>query len=510
MSSSYYDVVVLGMDLAPLTCAALLAKRGFRVVVVGQQTARPDYAVGPYRLPRQPFAFTASHSPLMRRVFGELGLAQNLRRLSSPITPAFQVALPGHCIDMTADSTLFDLEIEREFPGVKRAIIDFRRRVDERVLATDRLFELEVAWPPESLLERREVARLAARLDLERLRGAENLLGDLAETHPFRTAVLGPAAFGAHADPAAISELALARLWNGRIREPLMMAGGLGALTKLLMDKIRAHSGQLRESERASQIVVRRSGVHGVRLFGSDEEIGATTVIAGMDVASLERLLADRGPFEQMFERLGEPQPRFYRYTLNAVVRSAGIPEGMKRDVFFVRDAERPLHGDNLLHVELSRMDAQQSLLCVEAFLPARTVEEPDGSLDDARERLMKGLSELVPFIGEHLILLDSPHDGRKPWTRDSGLAANVDALERRGAQTMSVVHAFPVTTAFSICAMPVKTPLRGLLLCNRQVAPGLGLEGLLIAAESAARIVGRSDRTRKWLRRRLWAKVEL
>ena len=47
--TSYYDVVVLGTDLAPLTCAALLSKRGFRVAVLGQQTDRPDYAVGRFR-----------------------------------------------------------------------------------------------------------------------------------------------------------------------------------------------------------------------------------------------------------------------------------------------------------------------------------------------------------------------------------------------------------------------------------------------------------------------------
>jgi phytoene dehydrogenase-like protein len=498
------------MDLAPLTCAALLAKRGFRVVVIGQQSDHADYSVGSYKLPRQPFSFAASRSPLVRRIFGELGLAQSLRRLSSPLSPAFQVALPGHRLDVSDDDAVLEPEIEREFPEVKRAIMDFRHRIDERVLATDQLFEQDFAWPPESLLERRDVARLAARLDLERVRSVEGLLGELAEAHPFRLAVLGPAAFGAHTDSASISELQLTRLWSGRVREPVTLAGGQGALIDLLTDKIRAHSGQIRERERASQIITRRSGVQGVRLFGSDEEIGATTVIAGIDVASVQRLLADRSPFEELFERLGEPQPRFYRYTLNAVVESGAIPQGMKRDVFYVRDTDKPLSSENLLHVELSRLDARQSLLCVGALLPSRVVEEQDDSLDDTRERLMQALTELVPFVGEHLILLDSPHDGRKPWARDPALNTQMIWLERRGPQTMPVVHAFPVTTALTLCAMPVKTPLRGLLLCNQQVAPGLGVEGELLAAASAAKIVRRSDRARDWLRRRLWTKVEI
>jgi phytoene dehydrogenase-like protein len=74
----------------------------------------------------------------------------------------------------------------------------------------------------------------------------------------------------------------------------------------------------------------------------------------------------------------------------------------------------------------------------------------------------------------------------------------------------MPIVHAFPVTTALSVCAMPVKTPLRGLLLCSQQVAPGLGVEGQLLAAASVAHVVRRGDRAREWLRRRLWTKVEI
>jgi phytoene dehydrogenase-like protein len=510
VSSSYYDVVVLGTDLAPLTCAALLAKRGFRVAVLGQQTERADYAVGPYRLPRQPFSFTASHSPLARRIFGELGLSQSLRRLSTPLEPAFQVALRGHRFDMLADEAGLEAEIEREFPEVKRPILDFRRRTQERARITDQLLEPDIAWPPESLLDRRAIARLAARLDLERGGAGMGLLSELADAHPFRAAVLGSIAFDAHLDLDSVSELQLTRLWSGRLREPAVLAGGLAALSDLLADKIRSHSGQLLLRERASQINLRRSGVQGVRLFGSDQEIGAAVVIAGVDVASVQRLLADRSPFEQMFERLGEPQPRFYRYTLNAVVDARGVPEGMKRDVFYVRDSDKPLCSDNLLHVELSRLDERESLLCVEALLPSRTVEDRDGSLDDVRERLMHSLGDLVPFVRNHLKLLDSPHDGQKPWARDAGSPHGTVPLERRGPQTMPVVHAFPVTTALSVCAMPVKTPIRGLLLCNQQVAPGLGLEGELVAAVSAAKIVRGSDRSREWLRRRLWTKVEI
>jgi phytoene dehydrogenase-like protein len=510
VSSSYYDVIVLGTELSPLTCAALLAKRGFRVLVLGQQTDRADYALGGHRLPRQPFAFTAAQTPLARRILGELGLSQNLRRRAVALEPAFQLALPGHRFEIGAAETDLEREVEREFPEVRRAIIDFFQRIHERALLTDRLFERDLTWPPDSLLERRELGRLAARLGLTGEGSADRLLAEFPESHPFRLAVRALVSFSAHAEAESTTELQWTRLLNGLTRGPQLVDGGLAGLRDLLVEKIRAHSGELRFGERASQITIKRAAVSGVRLFGSDEELGCAAVIAGIDVASVQRLLADRSPFEEMFERLGEPQPRYYRFTLNALVGAAGVPEGMRRNVFYIRDTDRPLHSENMLHVERSELDARTGLLCVAALLPARAVEERHGYLDEARERLMSTLAELVPFVGEHLRVLDSPHDGRKPWARDEGSDLATDPQERRGPHTMAAVYAYPVSTAFSVCAMSIKTPLRGLLLCSQQVAPGLGVEGQLLAAASAAHVVRRSDRSREWLRRRLWTKVEM
>jgi len=509
VTSSYYDVVVLGTDVAPLTCAALLAKRGFRVVVLGQLREGSDYSLGRYRLPRQAFTFTANHAPTARRVLHELGLGQTFRRLTHALDPEFQIALPGHRFDVHGDEAAFDREVEREFPDVRRPVIDFCRRIGQHARSTDRLFERDLAWPPESLLERRELAQMAASFELDREDKRERMLSELPDLHPFRSAMLAPLAFTAQADPDTITTLQLARLLDGHLRDAVSIDGGLAALTNLLIEKIRSHSGHLRMRERASQIIVGRTGATGIRLAGSDEELGCAHVIAGVDVAKVTRLLADRSPFEQMFERLGEPQPRFYRFTLNAIIETVGVPEGMRRDVYSIRDSRRPLHSENLIHVELSRLDERESLLCIEALLPARAVEDRDGSLDGARERLLDALGDLLPFLEQHLLGLDSPHDGRKPWFRDPSVNQALDPLERRGPETMRIVHAFPMATALSTCAMPVRTRLRGLLICNEQVAPALGLEGQLIAAASAARLVTRADRGREWLRRRLWAKVE-
>ena len=74
MSDRYYDVVVLGADLAPLTCAALLAKRGFRVLLLGQDDPEPSYPIASFKLPRRLAQWAFAHTPVSQRIVSELGL----------------------------------------------------------------------------------------------------------------------------------------------------------------------------------------------------------------------------------------------------------------------------------------------------------------------------------------------------------------------------------------------------------------------------------------------------
>ena len=223
------------------------------------------------------------------------------------------------------------------------------------------------------------------------------------------------------------------------------------------------------------------------------------------------RLVPDRAPFEEVFERIGEPQPRWYRFTVNFVVDADAIPVGMARDVFWVRDPERARAAENLFHVEVHPADAEnRRLLCVQTLLPRRGIEEVHGYLEGARERVHAALRELVPFLDEHLLFIDSPHDGRDVMDVRHRRTLSPDEPWTRGPATMEAIHGYPVRGALGVCAMPSSTPFRRLFLCNDQVVPGLGVEGLFLASASVARLVTRADRRKEWMRRGLFTKIEL
>jgi hypothetical protein len=286
---------------------------------------------------------------------------------------------------------------------------------------------------------------------------------------------------------------------------------GYATLRAMLLESIRTHSGEVREPEKVDAILVKRGTACGVRIAASGEEIGAHWVLVGSPLATLLRLVPDRGPFEELFERIGEPVVRYYRYTLNLVVAASGVPAGMSRDVFFVRDPERALAEANALRIQASPPDASgRRLLTVEALLPRRAIEDIPEYLSGMRERVIASVGELVPFLGDHLELVDSPHDGRDVFDVKERKRLAPPEPWSRGPETMRRVCGFPVVSALGVCALPIRTPIRRLLACNEQVVPGLGLEGLFLAAWSAARVVSRADRKKDWMRRGRWGKIEL
>ena len=63
----HYDVVVLGRSLGALAAAALLARRDFTVLLVGQGARPPSYQLGDRPLLRRAFTLLAGSSPVWRR-----------------------------------------------------------------------------------------------------------------------------------------------------------------------------------------------------------------------------------------------------------------------------------------------------------------------------------------------------------------------------------------------------------------------------------------------------------
>ncbi len=295
----------------------------------------------------------------------------------------------------------------------------------------------------------------------------------------------------------------------GSLLHAAALSEGYGGLFQLLTENIRTHNGEARVAERVDRISVRRGAVESVRLSPSDEEVGCHFVLSGLPVMRLARLLTDRSELDATLEEHGQPKPRFFRYTLNLVLREQALPEGLSRDVLLLVDPRAPAQGTNAVRVQSERLGDGRAIMTAEILLPC---SEPDARPDyfsDLRERVLVSLDRLSPFLRQHLLLLDSPHDGRGYLDAQKGTEIEHPDAFSRGPDTMQLVYGHSRTQLHGTCALPVRTRVKRLLLCNDQVVVGLGLEGAFLTAWSAARAVTRAL-NRDWMNRGRWTKVEL
>lgn len=513
VARNFYDVIVIGTQLGPLLTAALLARRGFRVLVLAHDDLPATYAWGEHKLQQEPFMLSGADFPAIRRVLSELSLTQIFRRRTTPHDPFYQVVLPRHRFDVTGDAERFAMEMEREFPDARRAIDAFYGVVDRAGPELDKLLGADMVLPPDGFFERRDLARAAAHdpfAPTPRARVAAPLFGDLPDHHPFRVAVRAQVRWASDLETAEPGPLPTVRLHTSWARGTLAVEGGLEGLKEMVLDRIITHSGDLRRDLVADRIAIRRGRVAGVRMEGQEEVTGCNFVVFGADAHHLPRMV-DVGELGPAFaERLQDVQPAFMRYTVNLIVDSAVLPEGMARNVLFIPEPGAELSGDNLLRIEVTGAAGQATrTLCIGALLPADRVEDL-AYVEGMRGRVVDRLRWLVPFLERHLVAVDSPHDGRKLQDLRSGREVTIKDKWARHPGRMPTVSRVGVPGPLDVTGLPHRTGLKNLVLACRQVVPGLGLEGEFLTAWGAASIITRADRRKLRFRKQAWTKIDL
>lgn len=502
----FYDVVVVGGTLSALATGALLARRGFRVTAVGHGALASSYSLGGFTLRRSLSTLCVADTPAFRRVFAELALLPAARRRVSPLSPAWQMVLPRHRVDVHPEPEPMLAELVREFPDLQRPMEDFLLAASRGNELAGSLFAEEVSWPPRGFFERRRLTR-HLRASPFGADGAEGeLLDEFAATHPFRVLVEAQLRFQSALAPEQLSSLARARLHGLGLRASLAADGGVDELRQMLEEKIQQHGGDLRLRDRVERFECVDGAVRGVRVEGTDEVLGCAFVISSLDAEATLRLAHERAT-KGYSDRLAATVPSLHRYVINAVLPSEALPVGMGRRIFLVGDPARALLEENLLAIEVSPADALgHSTITASALLPRTSVDEGAHYLEQLRARVLGRLRALVPFFDENWLLIDSPHDGVAAVDRRLQLGA---APRPEGPEAMTTLDHHPSLGPLRLFGVPSKTPVAGVFTVNRQSMPALGLEGELLTALSVAEAITRTDRRKERMRRELWSKVE-
>jgi hypothetical protein len=495
LDSSYFDAVVCGSDLAGLVVAALLGRRGMRVLVCGFERMPASFVAGGYTLAREPGLFPAPDAESVARILRELNFVQLVRRRAPALQPAFQLILPQQRMDV-GSAEVVARELAREFPGEADTIGRALERLRAASAMLDPLLGSDVTLPPDGFWERREVARVESQLPEP---GAD-LLAPLAPEHPIRAGLGALAALTTGFAPVDLNALVLARAFDLQRRGTFRLDGGLPALRSLFLDSISATASEVREQLTPQELVWKRGKVVGLRVRPRDETIGLEHLIWSGPLATLLPLCGDKAP-RRLRELAAGVRPACYRYTLCLLVRREGLPEGMGARVVAVRDPAQPLLEDNALCITVGpEARDNQVPLWVECLVPAAAAGAP-GYLGVVRGRVRERLARLLPFFDRHLLVLASPHDGLPPELPDAPPGSSPNPIP---STPMVASLTTDLPRALSISAVPHASGAKGLTLASAENLPGLGREGELVSAWGAYRLIAGPQPKREAARREI------
>jgi hypothetical protein len=495
LDTSFFDVVVCGADLAGLVAAALLGRRGMRVLVCGLDRAPATFTAGGYTLSREPGLLPAPDAESVARVLRELNYVQIVRRRAPVLHPAFQLVLPKHRLDF-GPAEAVPRELAREFPADLGPITQALGRLQETSGILDPILGSDLTLPPDGFWERREVSRVENQLP----RATTDLLTPLAADHPVRAGLTALAALSSGFAPVDLSAVVQARTYDLARRGVFRLEGGLTALRSLFLDTIGTSSGEVRDKLTPVELVLKRGRVVGLRVRPRDETIGLEHLIWAGPVAGLLPLCGDKAS-RKLKEMAAGVRPACYRYTLCLLVRPDALPEGMGARVVAVRDPSQPLIEDNALLITVGAEDRQRALVpvWVECLVPAAAASG-EQYLAVLRARLRERLGKVLPFFERHLLVLASPHDGLPPELS----AADASPAEPIPPTPMAAALTSDLPRALGVAGTPHATGIKNLIVASGENLPGLGREGDFVSAWGAARLIAGPQPRRETSRREI------
>jgi len=489
-TTNHYDLIVLGSDISGLVAAALVARRGRRVLVIPHGSAEGTYRLGGQPLSLRTAPVVHMGTPPVRRVFQELGLLQQVRRQHASVDGLIHWVLPEQRLDFEPAEANRSAELGREWPedligdalahqaGWRDAVGD----VLDQLLSTDNGLVADGFWG------RRFLARVASQLP-----GPEtDELGPLPPTHPLREATRAFEPWLLHLNPQQLGKAASLRLGALWGLGPEDLPRGQVRVRELLLQRIGLHSGEVKPELRVGELLLKRGRVTGVSLLGKRDRYGCDHLIVATDPKRLfDGVLAPEQAPRALLATIAAIEAVAYRYVMHLEILEEGLSPALAGMVLCLpRQGEgdsrkAPIGLDRtFLRLEPGSTEGTRRV-SIERIIPAQA------PLQRLREHTLDELDErgILPFCRPHIRWMHSPHDGREAM--DGRGAPRHDLRSSIGiAQPMEAIYHFNGPPTLGVGVLPYQSGIKSLYLASRLTLPGLGLEGEFAAGVAAAGLV--------------------
>jgi phytoene desaturase len=304
--SGCYDVVVIGAGMAGLSCAALLAEEGLKVLVVEQHRKPGGYCTS---FQRAGFTFDVAINSLsscnrqgwIGSLLRRLGLEGEADLI--PLDPIKELVFPGFRFSLPGSYQEYLGRLKEGFPAEAKGI--------EEVFGTlEGIFE--------------ELKRMPLRLEMDSRKGfGENfphftryrsmtlaeLLDRHLQDHRLKAIISGQCMYTG-VSPARASLICVSSMLLGYLKDGSYQArGGVQALPDLLARRLLSRGAHLLFSRQVERIATSGERAVGVRLEGG-QQVGAGAVVSAMDARrTFFQLLPEDGITANLRRRIQAMRP---------------------------------------------------------------------------------------------------------------------------------------------------------------------------------------------------------
>lgn len=493
MSVKKYDAIVIGSGMGGLTIAALLAKRGLKILLLEKEKQVGGYVVS---FKRSGFTFDATGSFVggcqeggeLHQILKEIGACEEVEFIPIQhirnIYPGFEVHLREGGFSSYPDA-LMDLFPEEE-KGLKAYLSLVKRIRDEVESYSEITLIKKILFP----FYFRNIIRLHRKSHTEILnhffRGREikMALSTLPITDP----------------PSRLSFLFTAILVTKSLMGGVFYPkGGTGKISKAMANSFLRSGGEVHLQTEVDQILIKDRRVEGV--LTKDEKIfQAPLVISNINPNLLVKML----PFE--FRKSFEEKIRHFKYSLSGFIlyiatnlnlREMGLPyftylrflSNLEEEDRMFQRGEVPKHPTTMVSIptllDPSLAPAGQHLLKVLVTVPYHYQERWGGGdpvkyrhiKEEFSQKILQQLEgKLIPGLRNHLLF----YEAATPLTLERYTGNEMGAMYGLAATPKQVGNLRP----------PHQTPIPGLFQVGHYTRPSHGIVGASLSGLIAARII--------------------
>lgn len=485
-------VVIIGAGIGGLTAGALLAHRGYEVVILDQALV-PGGCASTFK--RQGFTFDVGATQVAGlepggihyRIFSELEIDLPA---ATPCDPACAVYLPGEStpINVWRDRTKWHEERLKQFPGSK----DFWQLLDDLFRASWEFQARDPVLPPRNLWDLWQLTKAVRPGTLITLPYTFLTVGDalrgcgLASDRRLRTFLDLQLKLYSQVDAEETALLYAATALNvSQLPQGLFhLQGSMQVLSDRLVAALERDGGKLLMRHTVESIQVDNGKVTGAVIRNQKTgEVWTQTcdrIVANVTVQNLVQLLGENAPsgYKYRVDKLPQASGAFVVYL---GVKQEAIPDNCPPHLQFLYDADGPIGENNSLFVSVShpgdgRAPNGYATIIASSFVDPHPWWRGDYAAMK-REFTDKAIAHLATFF--HLT----------PETIKYQEAATPRTFSRYTARDLGIVGGIGQRIpTFGPFGFANRTPIKNLWLVGDSTHPGEGTAGVSYSALTVVR----------------------